>query len=149
MRSYLRYLRIGWTVLCVLATLLLCVLWVRSYWDPYEGQAFGCWFASTRGIIAGCMIQLPTPTPSAGTNMMSVTIDAVEFIPVRGILGFSGSYAPPDWSFQIPYWCPVVLGGLFAAAPWIGWSRRFTLRTLLIAITAVAVVLGLIVWLVR
>jgi hypothetical protein len=34
-----------------------------------------------------------------------------------------------------------------AALPWTRWSRRFTLRTLLIATTLVAVVLGLIVWL--
>ncbi len=32
MRPYLRYLRIGWTGLCVLAAVLLIALWVRSYW---------------------------------------------------------------------------------------------------------------------
>ena len=36
-----------------------------------------------------------------------------------------------------------------AAAPWIRWSRRFSLRTLLIATTLVAVVLGLIVYAAR
>lgn len=35
-----------------------------------------------------------------------------------------------------------------ATVPWLPWwSRRFSLRTLLLACTAVAVVLGLIVWL--
>jgi hypothetical protein len=144
-----RKLRIAWSVVCGITCVLLIVLWVRSYPQSYEGQAFGCWFASTRGVIAGCMIQIPAPTPSAGTNMMSVTIDTVEFKPVPGIMGFSGRYAPPNWYFQIPYWCPVLLGGLFAVAPWIGWSTRFTTRTLLIATTLVAVVLGLIVWSVR
>jgi hypothetical protein len=149
MKRFLRYLRIAFSAACGIACVLLCVLWVRSYWWSYEGQAFGCWFASTRGVIAGCMINIPAPTPSAGTSMMSVTIDTVEFTPVPGIMGFSGRYAPPNWSFQIPYWCPVLLGVLFAVAPWIGWSNRFTLRTLLLAITAVAVVLGLIVYAVR
>ena len=39
--------------------------------------------------------------------------------------------------------------GTCAAIPWIGWSNRFSLRTLLIATTLVAVVLGAIVWLSR
>ena len=38
---------------------------------------------------------------------------------------------------------------LSSLLPWIRWSRRFTLRTLLIATTLVAVVLGLIVAVLR
>ena len=33
-----------------------------------------------------------------------------------------------------------------AAAPWLSWSRQFSLRTLLIATTLVAVGLGMVVW---
>src|SRR5262249_5929736 len=36
-----------------------------------------------------------------------------------------------------------------SARPWLHWPKRFTLRTLLIAVTAVAAVLGLVVWAVR
>ena len=53
---------------------------------------------------------------------------------------------------SIPLWILVVTGSLFAAAPWIlplARLRRFSLRTLLIATTLVAVVLGLIVWMTR
>ena len=39
----------------------------------------------------------------------------------------------------------VLVSATIAAAPWIRWSKRFTLRTLLIATTLVAVVLGVIV----
>jgi hypothetical protein len=39
----------------------------------------------------------------------------------------------------------LILFGI-GVAPWIRWSNRFTLRTLLIATTLVALVLGLIVW---
>ena len=42
----------------------------------------------------------------------------------------------------IPYWLSVLLFATLTAIPWI---RRFNLRTLLLAITAVAVVLGLVV----
>src|SRR6476469_5066865 len=47
----------------------------------------------------------------------------------------------------LPYWFLVSLSVIFAVGPWIRQLRwRFSLRTLLIATTLVAVVLGLIVW---
>jgi hypothetical protein len=50
-----------------------------------------------------------------------------------------GIVIAPDW---------FLIGVLLALsfAPWIKWSRRFSIRTLLIAMTLVAVPLGLIVW---
>jgi hypothetical protein len=45
----------------------------------------------------------------------------------------------------IPGWMPVVFIGALATIPWIPWSCHFSLRTLLIATTVVAVGLGLIV----
>ena len=42
---------------------------------------------------------------------------------------------------HVPAWFPVVLFALLAAAPWIRW--RFSLRTLLIATTLIAVGVGL------
>jgi len=39
----------------------------------------------------------------------------------------------------------VLLSGALAAAPWIHWSKRFSLRTLLIATTLFGVLLGLVV----
>lgn len=42
----------------------------------------------------------------------------------------------------IPQWFPVLLSATLAAAPWI--RSRFSFRTLLIAVTLVAVMLGLI-----
>jgi hypothetical protein len=48
-----------------------------------------------------------------------------------------------------PHWFLVLLAVMMSAAPWMRWKWRFTLRTLLIAITLVAVVLGLIVYAVR
>lgn len=45
----------------------------------------------------------------------------------------------------IPYWFPTFLCGIAVAAPWIAERWRFRLRSLLIATTLVAVVLGVIV----
>jgi hypothetical protein len=46
----------------------------------------------------------------------------------------------------IPYWFLVIFSIAQTAAPWIRWSSKYSLRTLLIATTLVAVVLGLFVW---
>jgi hypothetical protein len=50
----------------------------------------------------------------------------------------------------MPHWFLVVGFAVLSAVPWIEHIHwRFTLRTLLIATTLVAIVLGLIVWAVR
>lgn len=46
---------------------------------------------------------------------------------------------------MIPYWSLVLITPLLAIAPWLRW--RFSLRTLLIAMTLLAVMLGLVAWL--
>jgi hypothetical protein len=75
---------------------------------------------------------------------------------LNGQLHFSpaSTSTPPVWGFGssragknirmffLPYWFPFLLGATLAAAPWIKW--RFSLRTLLIATTLVAFLLGLI-----
>jgi hypothetical protein len=43
--------------------------------------------------------------------------------------------------FGIPYWLLVLLTARIATVPWLKW--RFSLRTLLIAVTLLAVLLGL------
>ena len=48
-----------------------------------------------------------------------------------------------DGGFVVPHWFGVLLFAALAVVPWI---RRFSLRTLLIATTLVAVALGLIIW---
>jgi hypothetical protein len=48
---------------------------------------------------------------------------------------------------RVPFWLMAIVTSVLAAAPWV--PSRFSLRTLLIATTLVAVLLGLIVWLSR
>jgi hypothetical protein len=55
---------------------------------------------------------------------------------------------PNKWLGPVPYWVVVCVAATLTIAPWIPWipwSNRFSLRTLLIATTLVAVVLGLVV----
>jgi hypothetical protein len=44
---------------------------------------------------------------------------------------------------KAPSWFLVALSLVVAATPWIPWSRRFSLRTLLIAMTLIALALGI------
>jgi hypothetical protein len=52
-----------------------------------------------------------------------------------------------DYFFYHPHLIAIVL--IVNAAPWLIWQRQFSLRTLLVVTTAVAVVLGLVVWGIR
>ena len=65
----------------------------------------------------------------------------------------------PNWYFKsdmksrfgwwlhisVPHWFLTTIFAIAATAPWIRWSKRFSLRTLLLLTTLVAVVLGLVV----
>jgi hypothetical protein len=61
-------------------------------------------------------------------------------------LGFAGSWDRYGLVAIIPIWFPVMIASIVAVAPWIKYRPRFSLRTLLIATTLIAVVLGVVVW---
>ena len=72
----------------------------------------------------------------------------------RRILPGSDVFRPPHlFEFgevgYLPHSFPVILAALFAVIPWVPWSRRFSLRTLLIATTLLAMLLGAIVYAIR
>ena len=76
-------------------------------------------------------------------------------LPVRPLglestnFGFNFKSYPLGWIVEVPPYFAIVTVSIGAAAPWIRWCKRFSLRTLLIATTVVAVVLGLAVWTLR
>jgi hypothetical protein len=53
----------------------------------------------------------------------------------------------PD--FVVPHWFFLALSAALAFVPWLSWSTRFSLRTMLILTTLVAAGIGLIVWSVK
>jgi hypothetical protein len=55
-----------------------------------------------------------------------------------------GHFQYNEGVLSLPYWFVIAMSAALATVPWLRW--RFTLRTLLIATTLVAVMLGLIVW---
>jgi hypothetical protein len=139
-----RKLRIAWSVACAVACVLLIVLWVRSHW--------------ARDIVSysdpnGCHTTL-------GSNRGYVYVVRHLWIPDSGPIyhgwGHGSGKAtelqmPVGWSSAAGVTKVVIPNfGILPAiviAAFLPWLRlRFTLRTLLIATTLVAVVLGLVIY---
>jgi hypothetical protein len=114
-------------VFCCIACVLLIVLWVRSY------VAVDAWSYHTKN---GVFNVVPFDGQMAfflpGTH---ISVDTIE----RTGLG-------TNYFCKLPSWFPLLLTIAFAAAPWLPWKSRFSLRTLLIATSLFALLLGLVVY---
>jgi hypothetical protein len=137
-----RKLRIAWSVFCGPACVLLIVLAVRSNW---RGDVITCrggkaliGIESNRGRLA-----VFRTADRYGPDEFSWSLESYgpdEYVAPRALI----FVWPSGKCIGAPHWFGVfALAGL-AAFPWLRW--RFSLRTLLIATTLVAVVLGLAVW---
>jgi hypothetical protein len=156
-----RKLRIAWSVGCGVACVLLIVLWVRSYWwwdtavGPMSPTKTLIVFSSS-GRLGG---RLDGPAKfAAGWHFIHSSVakmlkeDEEELSLGRGVVTKPNRPSWPvfgrcsDGNFRVAHWLAVLFFATLGivAAPFIKW--RFSLRTLLIATTLVAVVLGLIVW---
>jgi hypothetical protein len=147
MSRFAHYFRIGWTVFCGTACVLLIALWVRSYWhvDSIETK-FGLIGSIQGSFISTSLFRLsPTETHEWEFDRLG---DDVQF-PESTYLGFYFAGDTLGWIALVPQWFVTVVAVTLAVAPWLRWSKRFSLRTLLIATTLVAVVLGLIVAILR
>jgi hypothetical protein len=147
-----RKLRIAWSVFWALAAVLLIVLWVRGYWwveqlpVPIPGNhVIG--LATMPGVFA--VVIDPNwgrPPWTTGSNPADEWLAAGGYDHSR-VWGFFGIQAT---AVIIPFWFSLVIVVSIATIPWARQlPYRFSLRTLLIATTLVAVVLGLVVWAAR
>jgi hypothetical protein len=139
-----------------MACVLLVVLWVRSYWrqDVFAlplATSGSVWMSSIYGVVLFC-------TTSERGSRVWERDDAINdaaaaywkrVVRPKTFAGFGVDRSTPVTVVLLPHWFAVLVFATSAAAPWMRWSKRFRLRTLLIATTLVAVVLGLIVWAVR
>jgi hypothetical protein len=154
-----RKLRIAWSVSCGLAAALLIVLWVRSYrWHDNCSGHVGVPFLviqSSRGELGIGLMK----SPSDSYPLWSITSEQadgkrlwshMEDQPPLSLVGMRYQhFAPIMTLFAVRYWLPVLLTAMLVCVPWIDRATRFSLRTLLIATTAVAAVLGMIIWAAR
>jgi hypothetical protein len=159
-RNMFRRLRIAASVFFALVAIALCVLWVRSYWhfDQIEGQLFqrNLFLASASGQIRLSVIESPKPV---ALNLASSRIegDRVGLILTRTdgtnlwlLPLFVASLAPTAKCVWMWYLLPTFLVIVLSALPWIHYlPRRFSLRTMLIAATLIALTFGMVLYLIR
>jgi hypothetical protein len=149
-----RKLRIAWSVGWGLAAVLLIVLWVRSYTRQEDaGGKFARIVLSVASVRARVVSQFGLVPPlegglsfNANSELTSNTeVYDADLSEVTNKLGF-GFFQFPLPTVIFPHWFAALLTATLAVMPWIRWTNRFSLRTLLIATTLVAVMLGWIVW---
>jgi hypothetical protein len=127
-----RELRIAWSVGWGIACVLLIVLWVRSYWQVDQFM----YNSSTASIVVGArqgycgfVRTIITRTGENSWSMSSTRLPTGnpiidEYRPKRRWQADSGLVLLPIWPFGL-------ISLTLAAVPWIRWSKRFSLRTLL------------------
>jgi hypothetical protein len=154
-----RKLRIAWSVGWGIACVLLVVLWVRSYWwcdqickDISPALYTLCY--STEGEIELYWYPDPNEVSKNGTGWQVFHVPGEDWSRLNGYMTaldrVNGGFPTRNFEFtkhglKIPIWFLSLVAAASAAVPWLSW--RYSLRTLLIATTLVAVVLGTIAWL--
>jgi hypothetical protein len=145
-----RKLRIAWSVGCGVACVLLVLLWVRSYWTwdivSYDRPPAFVAINSLRGCVQFNGAKNPSRNMDVGWRSTSKSIEG-RFPHFATTFGFAWLSSATSISVTVPHWLLISANFAIAFLPWLPW--RFSLRTLLIATTLLAVVLGLIVAVLR
>jgi hypothetical protein len=150
-RTY-RFLRVAVTALSLTACVLLCALWVRS--QNWQDRLIRHSTANieVRSYHSQTIVEItPDENPQAiSTSWELKSRLADHFWRPRSAahrrlaaLGVSWGLKQGTYYLFLPHWLLVLFTATLAFAPWIKW--RFSLRTLLIATTLVAVGLGAII----
>ncbi len=145
MSRFLRYLRIAFSATCGIACVLLIALWVRSYFRVDDLSYRDRNISSLRGVLFfnGQVFLDETTDESDSSEFKLFRYTLLLWSNASHDAGVIGD------ELAIPDWVLVGSTSLIGVLPWIQWSNRFSLRTLLIAITLVAVLLGLVVYAAR
>jgi hypothetical protein len=153
------------SIVCLVACVALMGSWVRSY-DRREGFLVHFTNARVYGVWSVCghlwFDEFPpedvATLPEQVCEFMSDPLSNRPEYPREGLsqgrwsaLGFQANYRLGDLAlaFVIPYWFLMLTTGSLAIAFQLRWPPQFTLRSLFIVTTFLAVVLGMIAWLDR
>jgi hypothetical protein len=157
----IRGLRIAWSVWWGILCVLLVVLWIDSYWHCryidtryYRLQIMATTLRGTLGLDVDTDQTSSGPGTGPKVYWRFVTFPAknrdhglvTDRLRVISFLGFRWVSTKGIYEADLPFWMISVLLVATSAVPWIHLSKRYSLRTLLIATTLIAVVLGLVVW---
>jgi hypothetical protein len=146
-----RKLRLAWSAMWAVLCAVIVVLWGRNFWwadftwTPLPGGRQLAIVSADGHVECGVSHRQTGLTPltrewKTYTASRNSILDVL--VPKRTVIHyrvfFNGSFA-----IALPYWLLTAVAILLASVPWIPWSRRFTLRTLLIFTALVAFVLAL------
>jgi hypothetical protein len=152
MRKLLPYLRIAFSALCGLACLLSIALWVRSFswWDDaivrISSTAVHLISAEGRIVIFIQRTTLSTLFISFSDPLsLHQSPEGGERHPWFGVYGWrTRNTGGSGIAVKVAHCVLVMVAGALAIIPWC--PLKFSLRSVLIATTATAVVFGLMVW---
>ena len=141
------------TALSLTACVLLSALWARSY-RHVDNLSLLIWRARVLQFSSGIgqfSVELRPAGVGTWPHARKWHFISQPAAPIRAQLEKIGAVRPtfrfmwhPQGSILfMRFWIPVFTTGFLAALVTIRWSKRFSLRTLLIATTLVAVVLGI------
>jgi hypothetical protein len=136
---FLRYLRIAFSVTCLIACVLLIVLWVRSYWfhDYLNCPEGGGW----SGLGTVCVVIHPSSRETAWHPWTQRWSESDTAALLKFVSPIKWRYHTGYLATWIAYWLLTFFAFTVAMIPWFKW--RFSLRTLLTVMTVLAVALGL------
>lgn len=157
-----RWLRVAVSAVLLIPSLLLGILWLRSYEKHLHTQGRNAQYrlGDVRGYIdsdkrlyqfrseTGAIILsavYPEPGKRGGWKSYPIENRAIGF-------GFESMKMNRFSAVCIPYWFICLAALSLVVTPWLPWQKvrwRFSLRTLLVVTTLIAMVLGLVVWAVR
>ena len=148
----IRSVRIAMSVVFGMLCVILLALWVRCYWriDTLWGPITDHGQLAIVSMQGQVSVGVNFNGGSAPWSIVSGTLYApwrnawAILLPRRDALGFALVSDSNNLGVTLPYWFIVLTTAILARLPWVPWSKRFSLRTLLIAITLSAVVLGLV-----
>jgi hypothetical protein len=144
-----RKLRIAWSVFWGVLTVMLCVMWIRSYW--YTTTLFGTVGqadqATLMSVLGELRLNLHTKPDSAPSIGYDDGYPAKDYEPWNRYHFYYGDDGFFGTAVVVPFWFVTLILVSVSAAPWIRW--RFSLRTLLIAMALVAGGLGLLIWMLK
>jgi hypothetical protein len=137
------------SIVCLVLCVALTGMWVRSYWlvdNILISSGSRSFF-----IVSGWGKAVYELTDASGQSRFDCTWISRPQPPNHPRPSLLSFYF--QWHFPaqvgLPYWFVVTVCGLLAMLCRPRWPWRFTLRTLFIAVTFLAVVMGMIAWLDR
>ncbi len=142
-----RSLRIAWMVTWGMLAVLLCVLWCRSHWyldvlTKVNSAKIQTTIGSQLDGIYFVRFNAETAYKGTGNPYSSHGWRYKSLYPSYGHEGWRFAWkSSRDIHIAVPHWFVALIAALIASA--VRFGTRFSVRDLLIAMTAVAVLFGL------